>query len=183
MNYLNSFNQNSSSHWWILLLNFSVLTCESDSCILQFLNKLNLTYKKWTSFVASIYFIPIVLVLWGRFPLCHTPIRPISAFHDHISILIMGCITTWSRGSHQLVSRGFLCYFCFFSVPLSFSVFASIFLFFVSTSSKKKQEGLYFILLLSLIISVVYIYIYKKKKREIRWNLKYDSIFPQKHNS
>jgi hypothetical protein len=45
------------------------------------------------------------------------------------------------------------CYFCFFSVPLSFSVFASIFLFFVSASSKQKKR-LYFILLLSLIISV-----------------------------
>ena len=28
---------------------------------------------------------PIVLVPWGRFPLCHTPIRPISAFRDLIS--------------------------------------------------------------------------------------------------
>jgi len=44
---------------------------------------------------------PIVLVSWGRFPLCHTPIRPISAFRDQISILIVGCVTTWSRGSHQ----------------------------------------------------------------------------------
>jgi hypothetical protein len=44
-------------------------------------------------------------------------------------------------------------YFCFFSVPLSFSVFASIFLFFMSASSKQKKR-LYFILLLSLIISV-----------------------------
>jgi len=48
---------------------------------------------------------PIVLVFWGRFPLCHTPIRPISVFRDQISILIMGCVTTWSRGSHQLVSE------------------------------------------------------------------------------
>jgi hypothetical protein len=39
---------------------------------------------------------PIVLVPWGRFPLCHTPIRPISAFQDQSSILIMGCVTTWS---------------------------------------------------------------------------------------
>ena len=44
---------------------------------------------------------PIVLVPWGRFPLCHTPIRPISSFRDQISILIMGCVTTWSRGSHH----------------------------------------------------------------------------------
>jgi hypothetical protein len=31
-------------------------------------------------------------------------------------------------------------YFCFFSVPLSFSIFASIFLFFVSVSSKQKKR-------------------------------------------
>jgi len=37
---------------------------------------------------------PIVLVPWGKFPLCHTPIRPISAFRDQISILIVGCMTT-----------------------------------------------------------------------------------------
>ena len=43
---------------------------------------------------------PIVLVPWGRFLLCHTPIRPILAFRDQISILIVGCVTTWSRGSH-----------------------------------------------------------------------------------
>jgi len=48
---------------------------------------------------------PIVLVPWGKFSLCHTPIRPISAFRDQISILIVGCVTTWSRGSHQLVSE------------------------------------------------------------------------------
>jgi hypothetical protein len=103
---------------------------------------------------------PIVLVPWGRFPLCYTPIRPISAFWDQISILIVGCVTTWSRGSHQLVSelgsetRSYpYVIFVFFSVPLGFSVFASIFLFFVSASSKQKKV-LYFILLLSLIISV-----------------------------
>jgi hypothetical protein len=44
---------------------------------------------------------PIVLAPWGRFPLCHTPTRPISAFRDQISILIVGCVTTWSRGSHH----------------------------------------------------------------------------------
>jgi len=46
---------------------------------------------------------PIVLVPWGRFPLYHTPIRLISAFRDQISILIVGCVTTWSRGSHQVL--------------------------------------------------------------------------------
>jgi len=33
-----------------------------------------------------------------------------------------------------------LCYFRFFSVPLSFPVFAFIFLFFVSASSKQKKD-------------------------------------------
>jgi len=102
---------------------------------------------------------PIVLVPWGTFPLCHTPIRPISAFPDQISILIVGCVTMRfaslgirARLRNKVIS---FCYFRFFSVPLSFSVFASIFLFFVSASSKqKKKRGLYFILLLSLIISV-----------------------------
>jgi len=37
--------------------------------------------------------IPIVLVPWGRFSLCHTPIRPIFAFRDQISILIVGYVT------------------------------------------------------------------------------------------
>jgi len=71
---------------------------------------------------------PIVLVPWGRFPLCHTPIRPISAFRDQISILIVSCVTTWSRGSHHspnMLHKGYymfvvsylnktkLCRFCF----------------------------------------------------------------------
>jgi hypothetical protein len=46
-----------------------------------------------------------VLVPWDKFSLCHTPIRLISAFQDKISILIVGCVTTWSRSSHQLVSE------------------------------------------------------------------------------
>jgi len=144
-NYLNTCNQNFSSHWWILILNFSGLTCESDSCILQFLNELNLTYRRLTGFMTSFYFIPIVLVSWGKFSLCHTLIRPISAFWDQISILIVGCVTMWSQGSHQLISRLrnkviSFCYFHFFSVPLSFLVFALfIFLFLVSLSSKKKK--------------------------------------------
>jgi hypothetical protein len=99
-NYLNTCNWNFMNHWWILLLNLLVLTCESDSCILQFLNELNLTYRRLTGFMTSFYFIPIVLVPWGKFSLCHTPIRPISALRDQISILIVGCVTT-SRDSHH----------------------------------------------------------------------------------
>jgi hypothetical protein len=86
----NSCNQNFSSHWWIFFLNFLVLTCENDSCIFQFLNELNLTYRRLTGFKMSFYFILIVLVSWGRFSLCHTPIRPFLAFRNQISILIVG---------------------------------------------------------------------------------------------
>ena len=87
--------------------------------------------------------VPIVLVPWNRFLLCHTPIRTISAFRDQISILIMGSvITRFASVSIRVRLRNkviSLCYFCFFSVPLSFSVFAFIFLFFVSASSKQKK--------------------------------------------
>jgi hypothetical protein len=40
-----------------------------------------------------ILLILIVLVPWNKFSLCHTPIKPISAFRDQISILIVGCMT------------------------------------------------------------------------------------------
>jgi hypothetical protein len=85
------------------------------------------------------------LVPWDRFPLCLTPIIPISAFRDQISILIVGCVITRftlvgirARLWNKVIS---FCYFCFFSVPLSFSVFAFIFLFFVSASSKQKKTN------------------------------------------
>ena len=45
---------------------------------------------------------PIVLVPWGKFPLCHTPIIPISAFRDQISILIVGCVITRFASFHYL---------------------------------------------------------------------------------
>jgi hypothetical protein len=54
-NYLNICNLNFGSLWWLLLLNFLVLTCESDYCIFQFLNELNLTYQRLTGFVVSSY--------------------------------------------------------------------------------------------------------------------------------
>ena len=142
-----------------------------------------------------ILLIPIVLVPWGRFPLCRTPIRPISAFRDQISILIVGCLTTWSWGSYQLVSelgsetRSYhSVIFVFFSVPLSFSVFASIFLFFVSVSSKQKKKKKKFIFHLVTVSN--HISLLKRKtnqkeieKRVISWNLKDLSILPQKHKS
>jgi hypothetical protein len=110
---------------------------------------------------------PIVLVPWSRFPLCHTPIKPISAFRDQISILIVGYVTMWSRGSHQLVSelgsetRSYpFVIFVFFCVPLSFSVFASIFLFFVSASSKQKKKIIFHLATVSNHISIL------KRKRD-----------------
>ena len=56
--------------------------------------------------------------------------------------------------------------FFFFSVPLSFSVFASIFLFFVSVPSKqKKEEVIFHLVTVSNHISILKIKI-KKKERE-----------------
>ena len=73
---------------------------------------------------------------------------------DHV-ITRFASVGIRARLRNEVIS---IYYFCFFSVPLSFSVFGSfIFLFFVSTLYKKKKGGLYFILLLSLIISVAYI--------------------------
>jgi hypothetical protein len=73
--------------------------------------------------------------------------------HDHM-IMRFVSIGIKARLQNKVIS---FCHFHFFSVPLSFSMFASIFLFFMSASSKQKiknKERLYFILLLSLIISV-----------------------------
>jgi hypothetical protein len=64
--------------------------------------EVNLTYRRLTSFMASFYFIPIVLVPWSRFLLCHTFIISISAFRDQISILIVGCVTMWLWDLHHL---------------------------------------------------------------------------------
>jgi hypothetical protein len=116
-----------------------ILTCERYSCILWFVNKLKLTYLRLTGFMASFNFILIVLVPWDRFSLCHTPIRPLSAFQDQISILIVGYVTIWSCGLHHLVSeKGFenrsypleICIFLVF-IKFLFPVFASIFFFFL----------------------------------------------------
>jgi hypothetical protein len=71
-----------------------ILTCEIDSCILWFLNELNQTYQRFTSFVTSFDFIPIVSVPWDKFSLCHTHIRPLSTFYNQILILIVGFMTT-----------------------------------------------------------------------------------------
>jgi hypothetical protein len=64
---------------------FFILTCESDSCILQFMKELNLTYRRLTSFVVSFDFIPIVLVSWGNqksnLPFSPTPNKPQDRFY------------------------------------------------------------------------------------------------------
>jgi hypothetical protein len=83
-----------SFNMWEWFLHFLVLEwTESD------LSKINWLW-------ASFYIISIVLVPWTGFSLCHTPIRPISSFHNQISILIMGCVTMWSRGSHNFYLPG-----------------------------------------------------------------------------
>ena len=104
-----------------------------------------------------ILLIPIALVPWGRFPLYHTPIRPISACWDQITILIVDCVITRfasvgikARLRNKVIS---FCYFCFFCVPLGFQCLRPS-----SCSScprhLSKKKKLYFIFLLSLIISV-----------------------------
>jgi hypothetical protein len=77
-------------------------TCNLNFELLMIITSTFFSFNMWEWFLCSvILLIPIVLVHWGRFPLSHTLIRAISAFRDQISILIVGCVTTWSRGSHQ----------------------------------------------------------------------------------
>ena len=115
--------------------------------------------------MTSFYFIPILLVSSGRFSLCYTSIISISAFQYHISILIVGCVISRfvSSGIRATLRNKVISfsYFCFFSVPLSFSVFASfIFLFLVSVASKqKKKKGFHLVNVSNHINSI-----YKKKR-------------------
>ena len=152
----------------------------------------DLTKINWLRGV--ILLILIVLVPWGRFLLCHTPMRPILAFRDQISILIVGGVTTWSWASHQLISelgsetRLMLMLFSFFfSVPLSFSVFALfIFLFFVSASSSQKNNNkviFHFGTVSNHISSIYRKTKNRERERQLRWNLKGDLILLQKYNS
>jgi Na+/proline symporter len=102
-NYLNTCSLNFGSLWWLLLLNFFSFNVWEWFLHFSVLERTESDLSKINWFRGVILLIPIVLVPWGRFPLCHTPIRLISAFQDQISILIVGCVTTWSRGSHQFV--------------------------------------------------------------------------------
>jgi hypothetical protein len=118
------------------------LTCKRDSCILWFLNELNLTYQRLIGFVVSFDFISIMPVLRDRFLLCHTPIRFFLAFQDQIPIFIVGCVTTCSWGSYQLVlelgyeSRSYFyeifVFLMFFKFPVLVSIFFFLFFFAVS---------------------------------------------------
>jgi hypothetical protein len=96
------------------------------------MNELNLTYRRLNSFVVSFDFIPIMVVPWGEFSLCHTPIRPISILQesdlnrdcelcDHV-IMRFTLVGIRARLRNKVIS---FCYFYFLSVLFSFSVFAS----------------------------------------------------------
>jgi len=99
---------------------------------------------------------------------------------DHV-IMRFASVGIWARLRNNVIC---LCYF-FFNVPLSFSVFASfIFLFFVSVSlSKKKKKVIFDLVTVSNHISNTHTHTHKIKQREIKWNLKDDSILLQKYNS
>ena len=104
---------------WEWLLYFLVLErTESD------LSKIN-----WLRGV--ILLLPIVLVPWGRFPLCHTPIRPILAFPGSDFILRCGLrdqvIMRFASGDIRDRLQNKVISFCylraFFNVPWIFPVF------------------------------------------------------------
>jgi len=80
---------------------------------------------------------------------------------DHV-ITRFALVGIRARLRNKVIS---FCYFCFFSVPLSFSMFASIFLFFVSASSKqkKKKRVIFHLVIVSNHISILK----RTKKREI----------------
>jgi hypothetical protein len=59
---------------------------------------LNLTYRRLIGFVASLYFIPIVLVSLDRFSLCHTPIDLFWLFRIRSQSWLW---VAWPRGLHQ----------------------------------------------------------------------------------
>jgi hypothetical protein len=78
-----------------------------------------MTYQRTTVFVASsLYFsfanqyslgggfpFPIVLVPKYKLSLCHTPSNLIYLAFRELMSLCVGCVITWSRGSHHSVSK------------------------------------------------------------------------------
>jgi len=95
---------------------------------------------------------------------------------DHV-ITRFASVGIRARLQNKVIS---FCYFWFFSGPLSFSVFASIFLFFVSASSKQKKRVIFHLVTVSNHISIL------KKNREREglveiWRI--IQFLPHKHNS
>jgi hypothetical protein len=76
---------------------------------------------------------------------------------DHV-IMTFTSVGIRARLRNKVIS---FCYFVFFSVPLSFSVFASIFLFFVPASSKQKKRVIFHLVTVSNHIRIL-----KRKERE-----------------
>jgi hypothetical protein len=74
----------------IILLNFSFLAFREDSCILWFVNELNLNVKWLRDFIR--FHSNSVGALRQVFIVSQS-IKPILAFWDYISILIVGCET------------------------------------------------------------------------------------------
>jgi len=100
-------------------------------------------------------------------------------FCDHV-ITRFASVGIRARIRNKVIS---LCYFrFFFSVPLGFSVFVSIFLFFVSASSKQKKSVIFYLVTVSNHISIL-----KKKRERERGGLveiwRIIQFLPQKHNS
>ena len=115
-----------------------------------------------------ILLIPIVPVPWGRFPLCHTPIRPISASRDLISFLVVGCvITRFASGGIRARLLNKVISFCYFRA--FFLVFLEVFQCFCSSPCSlwqrhliKKKREVIFHRFLSLHFSIL-----RRKEREI----------------
>ena len=75
---------------------------------------------------------------------------------DHV-ITRFASVGIRARLRNKVIS---FCYFCYFCVPLSFSVFVSIFLFFMSASSKQKKKVIFHLVTGSNHISIL------KRKRD-----------------
>jgi hypothetical protein len=61
------------------------------------------TSRSWIDILKVEVLIPMVLVPLDKFSLCHTSIKPDSLAFQDLSFLLIGDVTTWSQGLHQLV--------------------------------------------------------------------------------